>query len=99
MPLTNAWILARQQDVPETSEAGEETPLAEPPPEEQPQKLPWNSATKDQLVALPGIGAVSAEAIINSRPHVSIEDAIAKAGLSRLSAEDAQAIAEQVTFE
>src|SRR5690349_23017283 len=40
-----------------------------------------NTATSEQLVSVPGIGAVTAKQIINRRPYASVAD-LSKAGLS-----------------
>ncbi len=42
-----------------------------------------NSATSSQLDSLPGVGAVTAEKIINNRPYEKIEDLVSKKAVSQ----------------
>ena len=45
--------------------------------------LDLNTATVDQLNALPGIGAVKAKAIVDGRPYASVDDLLAKGIVSK----------------
>ncbi len=47
------------------------------------QKLNINTATKEQLDALPGIGPVKAQAIINGRPYEKPEDIMKVKGIKQ----------------
>ena len=47
------------------------------------QKVNINTATKDQLVALPGIGPTKAQAIIDGRPYKAPEDIMKVKGIKQ----------------
>ena len=47
------------------------------------QKVNINTATKDQLDALPGIGPVKAQAIIDGRPYTKTEDIMKVKGIKQ----------------
>lgn len=44
--------------------------------------VPINSASKEELDTLPGVGPATAEKIIQNRPYVSADELVGKAGLS-----------------
>jgi DNA uptake protein ComE-like DNA-binding protein len=66
-----------------------------PPPPVDPVMVNLNTATSDQLEALPNIGAATATRIVESRPYESLEAAQAASGLSDTKW---AAIADQVTL-
>ena len=49
----------------------------------KPGVLDLNTATVDELTALPGIGAVKAKAIVDGRPYTSIDDFMSKGIVSK----------------
>lgn len=53
-----------------------------------------NTATKEQLEALPAVGAVSAQKILDSRPYSSIEELLNKKVLSKSSFEKVKELIE-----
>ena len=55
-----------------------EEDTSENPDEQSDLTVSINTATQDELEALPGIGPVSANKIINGRPYTSLEELISK---------------------
>jgi DNA uptake protein ComE-like DNA-binding protein len=70
-------------------------PAPNPPPPVDPVVVNINTATSDQLEALPNIGAATANRIVEGRPYESLTAAQAASGLS-----DSKwaAIANQITL-
>lgn len=66
--------------------------------EPQAELINVNEAAKADLVALPGIGPASADAIIRNRPYSSVEEMIQKASLTRLDENDIAIITNSVSF-
>ncbi|MEL6263872.1 MAG: helix-hairpin-helix domain-containing protein [Cyanobacteria bacterium J06626_6] len=96
MPLTNAWHLVNQ------AKAAEQPAVPEPVEGMDAgagqSLINVNTAAKSELVSLPGIGPASADAIIDSRPHESVQGMIESANLTRLDETDVDIITNSVGF-
>lgn len=61
----------------------EEEHVASKPPLAPGQRINLNTATLQELQALPGIGPVKAQAIIDARPYTSVEDVMRARGVKQ----------------